>query len=90
MKSKRLFSGTGGSGHIGRFQQTSPVRRTAFVWIAVLLTSAGCQGIRHELQTHRLWRLNYQEPMGRTDGVYFSVADPLDQPIASPIAENGN
>ena len=43
----------------------------------LVLTSAGCQGMLHELQPHRLWRLNYQEPAGRTDGVYFSVPDDL-------------
>lgn len=47
----------------------------------LLFCSTGCQGLMHELQPHRLWRVNYQEPMGRTDGVYFSVDDPLDEPI---------
>ena len=42
----------------------------------------------HELQPHRLWRMNYQEPVGRTDGVYFSVDDPLDNPVASSAAED--
>jgi hypothetical protein len=42
----------------------------------------------HELQPHRLWRMNYQEPVGRTDNVYFSVADPLDEPVAtSPLSD---
>ena len=45
----------------------------------LLLTSTGCKGLMHELQPHRLWRMNYQEPVGRTDGVYFSVSDPLTQ-----------
>lgn len=47
----------------------------------MLMTSTGCQGLLHELQPHRLWRMNYQEPAGRTDEVYFSVPDPLDVPI---------
>lgn len=47
----------------------------------LLFCSTGCQGLLHELQPHRLWKLNYQEPMGRTDGVYFSVDDPLEDPI---------
>lgn len=50
-------------------------RLSAFV-ILVLGTS-GCSSFLYELQPHRLWRLNYQEPPGRTDGVLFSVDDPL-------------
>ena len=49
----------------------------------LLMTTTGCQGLMHELQPHRLWRMNYQEPVGRTDGVYFSVDDPLDRPVAA-------
>ncbi|MCA9036830.1 MAG: hypothetical protein KDA91_16965 [Planctomycetaceae bacterium] len=41
------------------------------------LGSAGCSSIMHELKPHRLWRLNYHEPMGRTDGQYYSIDDPL-------------
>ncbi len=53
-----------------------------FALLSLILTIArGCQGLMHELQPHRLWRMNYQEPAGRTDGVYFSVSDPLDQPV---------
>ncbi|MEZ6059289.1 MAG: hypothetical protein R3C19_02895 [Planctomycetaceae bacterium] len=47
----------------------------------ILFCSTGCQSILHELQPHRLWRWNYQEPPGRTDGVYYSIDDPLDQPV---------
>ena len=47
----------------------------------LVLTSAGCQGMLHELQPHRLWRLNYQEPAGRTDGVYFSVPDDISKAV---------
>jgi len=54
----------------------------------LLMSSTGCQGLMHELQPHRLWRMNYQEPVGRTDGVYFSVDDPLDNPVASSAAED--
>jgi hypothetical protein len=54
----------------------------------LLVSSAGCQGLMHELQPHRLWRLNYQEPVGRTDNVYFSVDDPLDEPVASSPLNN--
>ena len=49
----------------------------------LLVSSTGCQGLMHELQPHRLWRMNYQEPVGRTDNVYFSVDDPLDEPVPS-------
>lgn len=49
--------------------------------LSLVLLSSGCSTIMHELQPHRMWRLNYQEPSGRTDGVYFSIDDPL------PVAE---
>lgn len=45
--------------------------------ILLLLSTCGCESIRHELQPHRMWRLNHHEPPGRTDGVYFSVDDHL-------------
>mgnify|MGYP006928170893 CR=1 FL=1 len=54
----------------------------------LLLSSTGCQGLMHELQPHRLWRMNYQEPIGRTDGVYFSVNDPLDEPVATSASND--
>lgn len=50
----------------------------------LLMTSTGCQGLLHELQPHRLWRMNYQESSGRMDGSYFSINDPLDQPVVTP------
>ena len=56
------------------------MKRLAFLGL-ILTVASGCQGLMHELQPHRLWRLNYQEPSGRTDDVYFSISDPLDQPI---------
>lgn len=46
--------------------------------LCLLLCSTGCATMMHELQPHRLWRMNYQEPAGRTDGVYFSIDDPLE------------
>ncbi len=64
--------------------------------ILLLLSTCGCASIRHEMQPHRLWRLNYHEPAGRTDGVYFSVDDhlsstpslreaPETRPVAHPV-----
>lgn len=50
------------------------VKRISVLMI-IALGSTGCSSILHELQPHRLWRLNYQDPVGRTDGVYFSVDD---------------
>lgn len=52
-------------------------RLNLLMLLSLLPLTTGCQGILHELQPHRLWRLNYQEPAGRTDGVYFSVNDDL-------------
>ena len=49
--------------------------------VLLLFVCTGCQGLLHELQPHRLWRINYQDPIGRTDGVSFSVDDPLNVPI---------
>ena len=46
----------------------------------MLITLSGCSSMLHELQPHRLWRLNYQPQRGNTDGSYgsyFSVDDPL-------------
>lgn len=45
--------------------------------LALCLTLTGCSTMKHELQPHRLWRWNYQESAGRTDGALFSVDDPL-------------
>ena len=48
----------------------------------MLITQSGCSTMLHELQPHRLWRLNSQPQRGNTDGTYgsyFSVDDPLDQ-----------
>lgn len=54
------------------------------VVLALMLFSSGCSSIMHELQPHRLWRWNYQEPSGRTDGVYFSIDDQLSKPVPTP------
>jgi hypothetical protein len=43
--------------------------------MSFLLT--GCGTILHELQPHRLWRMNYSDSPGRTDGAFFSVEDEL-------------
>ncbi len=44
----------------------------------------GCQSVMHELQPHRLWRLNYTDAPGRSDGSFLSMDDPLDEPIGTP------
>ncbi|GAB5443407.1 MAG: hypothetical protein Fues2KO_37560 [Fuerstiella sp.] len=52
--------------------------------LLLTLPLTGCQGLLHELQPHRLWRMNYTDSPGRTDGAYFSISDPLHQPPAGP------
>lgn len=42
----------------------------------LLLTGSGCSGLMHELQPHRLSRLN-RGPGMSTDAYNFSVADPV-------------
>lgn len=54
--------------------------------MVLVLCSSGCSSIMHELQPHRMWRWNYQEPSGRTDGVYFSIDDPL-QPASDVVSQ---
>ncbi|HAD58637.1 MAG TPA: hypothetical protein DCG12_05305 [Planctomycetaceae bacterium] len=50
--------------------------------LSLLVVSTGCQSIMHELQPHRLWRMNYSDPPGRSAaGSYFSLSDDLDKPI---------
>ena len=51
---------------------------------ALLLLTActGCQTIMHELQPHRLWRLNYTDAPGRPDSAFMSIDDPLDEPVS--------
>ena len=56
--------------------------------LALCLTLTGCSRMTHELQPHRLWRWNYQEPAGRTDGALFSVDDrlvPKPKPVIGPL-----
>ena len=53
-----------------------------FAVFSLLLVGAGCQSIMHELQPHRLWRMNYSDTPGRSAGAYFSLSDDLTQPIS--------
>ncbi|MBL8820491.1 MAG: hypothetical protein JNL58_30995 [Planctomyces sp.] len=53
--------------------------RLAIPGLMLVSLLSGCSSIMHELQPHRLWRWNYQEAPGRTDGVYMSIDDPLPQ-----------
>jgi hypothetical protein len=49
------------------------------VWL-LLVSLSGCGAMLHELQPHRLWRLNYQPKSGNSDGSYgsyFSIEDRL-------------
>lgn len=70
-------------------------RTTLGVITLMLITLSGCSNMLHELQPHRLWRLNYQPQSGNSDGSYgsyFSVDDPLDKTmktdsINEPAAE---
>ena len=52
--------------------------------LLLLSTAVGCQSFLHELQPHRLWRLNYTDAPGRSDGSFLSIDDPLEEPIAIP------
>ncbi len=49
--------------------------------LLLLTMCTGCQSVMHELQPHRLWRLNYTDAAGRSDGSFMSIDDPLDQPV---------
>ena len=53
--------------------------------LALCLTLTGCSRMMHEMQPHRLWRWNYQESSGRTDGSLFSVDDPLVQTAPAAV-----
>lgn len=54
--------------------------------ILLLLTlCTGCQSFLHEMQPHRLWRMNYTDHPGRSDGSLLSIDDPLDQPVPEPV-----
>jgi len=55
----------------------------------ILFALPGCASMLHELQPHRLWRLNYQTKSENSDGSYgsyFSVDDSLDTPQKSDSA----
>lgn len=47
----------------------------------LLLFTTGCQGLLHELQPHRLRRLNYFSRPGRADAGMYSVSDNLQEPV---------
>ncbi len=49
----------------------------------VLFSCTGCQSFLHELQPHRLWRLNYTDAPGRSDGSFLSIDDPIEDSVAS-------
>ncbi len=65
------------------------MKRLAVICLA-MSTLTGCQSLLHELQPHRLWRWNYQDAPGRTDGAYFPISDPRDAELASKndLADN--
>ena len=44
----------------------------------LLVFCTGCQSVLHELQPHRLWRLNYTDAPGRSDGSFLSIDDPIE------------
>ena len=67
-----------------------PIMKRFICLCLLLMTSSGCAGLLHELQPHRLWRMNYQESSGRMDGAYFSLSDPLDEPVATPEIADEN
>ncbi len=61
--------------------------------LTLLFMMSGCSSITHELQPHRLWRWNYYEPPGRTDGALFSIDDPmthLPSPSSSSASDKHN
>ncbi|MCH2210571.1 MAG: hypothetical protein MK110_04670 [Fuerstiella sp.] len=57
--------------------------------LVILSCCTGCQSILHELQPHRLWRMNYTDAAGRSDGTFLSINDPLDVPL-NVIPESGS
>ncbi len=61
------------------FMQRTRLITLGSVWL-LLLTLSGCGAMLHEMQPHRLWRLNYQSKSGNSDGSYgsyFSIDDTL-------------
>ena len=61
-------------------QKATPMKRLTTL-LLILSTCTGCQSFLHELQPHRLWRLNYTDAPGRSDGSFLSIDDPPDEPI---------
>ncbi|MDA0832555.1 MAG: hypothetical protein O2955_00630 [Planctomycetota bacterium] len=43
--------------------------------IVGILVTGGCEMMKHELQPHRLWRMNRTAPM--SGDPYFSISDPV-------------
>ena len=63
---------------------TEPAMKPIIAILLLIPCSAGCQRILHELQPHRLSRLNYTDASGRSDGSFLSIDDPLEIPVAEP------
>jgi len=49
--------------------------------LLILVSCTGCQSFLHELQPHRLWRLNYTDAPGRSDGSFLSIDDPIEEDL---------
>lgn len=65
------------------------MRRLTPALLFVVYLAAGC-GWTHDLQPHRLHRLNRNDNMMRSDA-YYSVSDPLDvAPKESPNPSQGS
>lgn len=65
------------------FMQRTRLITLGGVWL-LFLTLSGCAKMMHEMQPHRLWRLNYQSKSGNSDGSYgsyFSVDDTLEKAL---------
>lgn len=56
---------------------------------SLLFLLSGCGTILHELQPHRLWRLNYTDTPGRSDAAFFSVSDDLHPEIPGRPGDDG-
>ncbi len=56
------------------------MKRFALISLA-LSTLTGCGALMHELQPHRLWRMNYYDSPGRSEQAFMSISDPLDKPV---------
>jgi hypothetical protein len=55
--------------------------------LPLAFASTGCTSfdkMMHELQPHRLWRINSGPAPGRTDSAYFSVHDVEAEKASSP------